>query len=67
MKLANFTGELAVVDAAIAIATDLRRVPDAPEFSHSMYMVYSSRVEQGLTDLVRYGFRMSTTGPTPAH
>ncbi|WP_116653231.1 LysR family transcriptional regulator [Pelagibacterium sediminicola] len=45
----------------------LRRVPDAPEFSHSMYMVYSSRVEQGLTDLVRYGFRMSATGPTPAH
>lgn len=41
----------------------LRRVPEAPEFSYSMHMVYSSRVEQGLTDLVRHGFRMSTVGP----
>lgn len=39
----------------------LRQVPTAPEFSHSMYMVYSSRIEQGLTDLVRAGFRASVS------
>lgn len=48
----------------------LRRVPDAPEFSYSMHMVYSNRVEQGLIDLARQGFRMSAIGspasPEPA-
>lgn len=39
------------------------QVPAAPEFSHSMYMVYSSRIEQGLTSLIRHGFRMSVDGP----
>jgi DNA-binding transcriptional LysR family regulator len=47
----------------------LRLVPAAPEFAYSVHLVYSGRVEQGLLDLVRQGFRSSTTsqrhgGPT---
>jgi DNA-binding transcriptional LysR family regulator len=46
----------------------LRRVRTAPEFSYSMHMVYSSRIEAGLIDLVRRGFRTSVAtdaGPVP--
>lgn len=35
----------------------LYRVMDAPEFSYSVHMVYSSRAESGLIDLMRRGFR----------
>lgn len=38
----------------------LHRVADAPEFSYSVHMVYSSRAETGLIDLMRRGFRAST-------
>lgn len=40
------------------------RVPAAPEFSYSMHMVYSTRVEQDLTDLIRRGFRVSAANST---
>ncbi len=35
----------------------LKRVTDAPEFSYSMHLVYSSRAELELLDLIRRGFR----------
>ena len=38
----------------------LHRVIDAPEFSYSVHMVYSSRTETGLIDNMRRGFRSST-------
>ncbi|MCR6673301.1 LysR family transcriptional regulator [Devosia ginsengisoli] len=38
----------------------LHRVADAPEFSYSVHMVYSSRAETGLIDRMRRGFRSST-------
>jgi DNA-binding transcriptional LysR family regulator len=34
----------------------LRRVVGAPEFSYSVHMVYSSRIESGLIDRMRSGF-----------
>lgn len=37
----------------------LHLVVDAPEFSYSVHMVYSSRAESGLIDLMRRGFRSS--------
>jgi DNA-binding transcriptional LysR family regulator len=37
----------------------LFRVAAAPEFAYSVHMVYSSRIEQGLVDLVRRGFLTS--------
>jgi len=37
----------------------LHRVADAPEFSYSVHMVYSSRAETGLIDRMRRGFRSS--------
>lgn len=37
----------------------LWRVAGAPEFSYSMHMVYSSRTEPGLIDLMRRGFTQS--------
>jgi DNA-binding transcriptional LysR family regulator len=37
----------------------LRRVADAPEFSYSVHMVYSSRMEKDLIDLIRRGFLTS--------
>ena len=37
----------------------LHRVTGAPEFSYSVHMVYSSRAETGLIDLMRRGFRAS--------
>ncbi len=37
----------------------LRRVVDAPEFSYSLHMIYSSRAESGLIDRMRRGFRSS--------
>jgi DNA-binding transcriptional LysR family regulator len=43
----------------------LRRVPGAPEFSHSMHMVYSSRIERNLIDLVRRGFQSNAVSPAP--
>jgi DNA-binding transcriptional LysR family regulator len=39
----------------------LRLVPGAPEFAYSVHLVYSGRVEQGLLDLVRQGFRSSAS------
>ena len=47
-------------------AGQLRRVPGAPEFSYSMHMVYSSRLERNLIDLVRRGFRSSAVSPPAA-
>lgn len=38
-------------------AGQLWRVPEAPEFSYSMHMVYSSRSETGLIERMRAGFR----------
>jgi len=38
---------------------ELYRVAAAPEFAYSVHMVYSSRIEQGLIDLVRHGFLSS--------
>lgn len=35
----------------------LHMVSSAPEFSYSMHMVYSNRVERNLIDLIRRGFR----------
>jgi LysR family transcriptional regulator, flagellar master operon regulator len=35
----------------------MRPVADAPEFSHSVYIVYSARRDQSLIDLVRGGLR----------
>lgn len=43
----------------------LRRVPGAPEFSYSMHMVYSSRVERSLIDLARRGFHSNAVSPLP--
>lgn len=40
----------------------LRVVTDAPEFSYSVHMIYSSRAESGLIDRMRRGFR-SCVGP----
>jgi DNA-binding transcriptional LysR family regulator len=40
----------------------LRRVTGAPEFSYSVHMVYSSRVETGLIDRMRQGFQVSSSG-----
>ena len=40
-------------------ARRLRRVADAPEFSYSLHMIYSSRAESGLIDRMRRGFRSS--------
>ena len=42
----------------------LHRVPGAPEFSYSMHMVHSSRVERNLIDLVRRGFRSAPALPS---
>ncbi len=44
----------------------LHRVAAAPEFAYSMHMVYSSRVERGLIDMVRRGFRESATATAPS-
>jgi DNA-binding transcriptional LysR family regulator len=43
----------------------LRLVPGAPEFSYSMHMVYSSRVERNLIDLARRGFHANAVSPLP--
>ncbi|MBN9348855.1 MAG: hypothetical protein J0I48_22075 [Devosia sp.] len=40
----------------------LKRVKGAPEFSYSVHMVYSSRVEAGLIDRMRRGFQVSSSG-----
>lgn len=40
----------------------LTRVAGAPEFSYSVHMVYSSRVETGLIDRMRQGFQVSSSG-----
>jgi DNA-binding transcriptional LysR family regulator len=40
----------------------LRRVADAPEFSYSVHMVYSSRLDTGLIDTMRRGLIMSIPG-----
>lgn len=37
----------------------LHLIADAPEFSYSVHMIYSSRVESGLLDRMRRGFRSS--------
>jgi len=37
-------------------------VKGAPEFSYSVHMVYSSRVEAGLIDRMRRGFQVSSSG-----
>jgi len=41
----------------------LHRVAGAPEFSYSVHMVYSSRTEPGLVDLMRRGFSQSVPMP----
>ena len=52
---------LSAVRPYLAAGT-LRRVAGAPEFSYSVHMVYSSRVEPGLIDRMRQGFRISSSG-----
>ncbi|ODT77563.1 MAG: LysR family transcriptional regulator [Pelagibacterium sp. SCN 64-44] len=48
------------------LARELWRVPDAPEFSYSVHMVYSSRTETALIDRMRTGFRACLAVPAPA-
>ncbi len=40
-------------------AGTLHRVPDAPEFSYSVHIVYSAQAESGLMERMRLGFRQS--------
>ena len=44
----------------------LRLVADAPEFSYSVHMIYSSRAESALIDRMRRGFRSSLAPATTA-
>lgn len=46
-------------------AGQLRRVPDAPEFSYSVHLVYSSRTDTGLIERMRHGFRVITSMNAP--
>lgn len=38
----------------------LHRVPDAPEFSYSVHLVYSSRTDPGIIERMRHGLRAIT-------
>ncbi len=40
----------------------LRRVADAPEFAHSIYLVYAARHDRGLIDVIRTSLRESFAG-----
>jgi LysR family transcriptional regulator, flagellar master operon regulator len=41
----------------------VRRVPDTPEFSYSIYAVYSTTVEESVIHLARQGLQASMAGP----
>ncbi len=56
---------LSVVQPHLDAGT-LRRVADAPEFSYSVHMIYSSRTEPGLIGRMRRGFR-SAASPATHH